>query len=157
MSQSTPINLLRRGGDQSIDSMQQSPNTIPMNSNESSILQNNNMNNDFVNPSESQLVEDILKEMGDSPGMEQQTNINSQALQYTMDSSQIPAYKQNENNEVLQPINQYNNYSENRTLIEIKFIALGPNDERHQSIKKKHQKQTRTVGTYLPLAAGGKK
>ena len=43
--------------------------------------------------SESQLVEDILKEMGDSPGMEQQSNINSQALQYAMDSSQVPAYK----------------------------------------------------------------
>jgi len=112
MSQSTPINLLRRGGDRSIDSMQQSPNTISMNSNESSILQHNNMNNDFVNPSESQLVEDILKEMGDSPGMEQQTNINSQALQYTMDSSQIPAYKQNVNNDFLHPDNQYNNYSE---------------------------------------------
>jgi len=114
MSQSTPINLLRRGGEQSPDSILQSQNTSSMNSNDSPILQNNNnnSNNYFVNPSESQLVEDILKEMGDSPGMDQQSNINSQALQYTMDSSQVPAYKQNQNNEVLQPINHYNNYSE---------------------------------------------
>ena len=42
---------------------------------------------------ESQLVEDILKEMGDSPGSEHQSNINSQAFQYTMDSSQVPPTK----------------------------------------------------------------
>ena len=102
MSQSTPINLLRRGDTNS--NIESNP-MFSMNSNDTN-------NNEFVNPSESQLVEDILKEMGDSPGMEQQSNINSQALQYTMDSSQIPAYKQNDNNEVLQPINQYNNYSE---------------------------------------------
>jgi len=111
MSQSTPINLLRRGGEQTQEgnsNIESLPN-FSMNSSDSPIMQNNN---EFVNPSESQLVEDILKEMGDSPGMEQQSNINSQALQYTMDSSQVPAYKQNENNEVLQPINQYNNYSE---------------------------------------------
>jgi hypothetical protein len=111
MSQSTPINLLRRGGEQNQEgnsNIESLPN-FSMNSSDSPIMQNNN---EFVNPSESQLVEDILKEMGDSPGMEQQSNINSQALQYTMDSSQVPAYKQNENNEVLQPINQYNNYSE---------------------------------------------
>jgi len=111
MSQSTPINLLRRGGEQAQEgnsNIESLPN-FSMNSSDSPIMQNNN---EFVNPSESQLVEDILKEMGDSPGMEQQSNINSQALQYTMDSSQVPAYKQNENNEVLRPINQFNNYSE---------------------------------------------
>jgi hypothetical protein len=111
MSQSTPINLLRRGGEQNQEgnsNIESLPN-FSMNSSDSPIMQNNN---EFVNPSESQLVEDILKEMGDSPGMEQQSNINSQALQYTMDSSQVPAYKQNENNEVLRPINQFNNYSE---------------------------------------------
>ena len=111
MSQSTPINLLRRGGEQTQEgnsNIESLPN-FSMNSSDSPIMQNNN---EFVNPSESQLVEDILKEMGDSPGMEQQSNINSQALQYTMDSSQVPAYKQNENNEVLRPINQFNNYSE---------------------------------------------
>ena len=111
MSQSTPINLLRRGGEQTQEgnsNIESLPN-FSMNSSDSPIMQNNN---EFVNPSESQLVEDILKEMGNSPGMEQQSNINSQALQYTMDSSQVPAYKQNENNEVLRPINQFNNYSE---------------------------------------------
>jgi len=111
MSQSTPINLLRRGVEQTTDPNVESIPNFSMNTNETPIIQNNT-NNDFVNPSDSQLVEDILKEMGNSPGMEQQSNINSQALQYTMDSSQVPAYKQNNNNEVLQPINQYNNYSE---------------------------------------------
>ena len=115
MSQSTPINLLRRNGNRNentngIENMNSMPN-ISMNSNDMSILDNNNVNM-YNQPSESQLVEDILKEMGDSPGMEQQTNINSQALQYAMDSSQVFAYKQMYNNEHLEPINSNNNYSE---------------------------------------------
>ena len=104
MSQSTPINLLRRNGDVSstpnfsMDNMEQ-----PL---------NNNMNNQFVPlNSDSQLVEDILKEMGDSPGAEQQSNINSQALQYAMDQSQVPAYKYTEQNNI-HPVQTYNNYSE---------------------------------------------
>ena len=114
MSQSTPINMLRRGNESSntTNSSQQ----FSMDSNEAPLMQTNNTNidnNQFVNPSaDSQLVEDILKEMGDSPGMEQQSNINSQALQYTMDSSQVPAYKYAEQNEQLQPTNTLNNYSE---------------------------------------------
>ena len=105
MSQSTPINLLRRGGDTS-----STPNFSMDNMD---LPQHMNMNTQF-NPqsSDSQLVEDILKEMGDSPGAEQQSNINSQALQYAMDSSQVPAYKYNENNNVMQPTQPYNNYSE---------------------------------------------
>ena len=104
MSQSTPINLLRRNGDVSstpnfsMDNMEQPP---------------NNTNNQFVPlNSDSQLVEDILKEMGDSPGAEQQSNINSQALQYAMDQSQVPAYKYTEQNNTLHPEQTYNNYSE---------------------------------------------
>ena len=90
MSQSTPINLLRRGGDTS-----STPNFSMDNMD---LPQQTNMNTQFnIQSSDSQLVEDILKEMGDSPGAEQQSNINSQALQYAMDSSQVPAYKYNEN------------------------------------------------------------
>ena len=117
MSQSTPINLLRRNGNgnsnentNGIENMNAMPN-MSMNSNDMPILDNNNVNMSNQ-PSESQLVEDILKEMGDSPGMEQQTNINSQALQYAMDSSQVPAYKQMDNNEHFQHTNPNNNYSE---------------------------------------------
>jgi len=115
MSQSTPINLLRRNGNSNentngMENMNAMPN-MSMNSNDMPILDNNNVNMSNQ-PSESQLVEDILKEMGDSPGMEQQTNINSQALQYAMDSSQVPAYKQMDNNEHIQPMNPNNNYSE---------------------------------------------
>ena len=115
MSQSTPINLLRRNGNSNentngMENMNAMPN-MSMNSNDMPILDNNNVNMSNQ-PSESQLVEDILKEMGDSPGMEQQTNINSQALQYAMDSSQVPAYKQMNNNEHIQPMNPNNNYSE---------------------------------------------
>ena len=36
---------------------------------------------------DAQLVDDILKEMGESPGLEQQSNINSQALHYVMDGA----------------------------------------------------------------------
>ena len=76
MSQSTPINMLRRD----------SP----------SMDMDNNMSNQFeATNSDSQLVEDILKEMGESPGLEQQSNINSQSYQYAMDNSQIPSYKAN--------------------------------------------------------------
>lgn len=89
MSQSTPINQLRRGD----------PSTAP------SIA---DMSSQFGAPnSESQLVEDILKEMGDSPGSEQQSNINSQSFQYSMDSSQVPAYKYNEPSQQTQPYDSY--------------------------------------------------
>lgn len=86
MSQSTPINMIRRGEVPVESSMGES--------------QFNSMNSD------SQLVEDILKEMGDSPGSEQQSNINSQAFQYAMDSSQVPAYKYSNTNE---PLSNYDN------------------------------------------------
>ena len=112
MSQSTPINMLRRGGDTSstptfsmdnIDLPQQDG-IIPM------------QINPMYNPqtSDSQLVEDILKEMGNSPGIEHQSNINAQALQYAMDSSQVPAYKytEPEQQNTHQNNNQYDNYSE---------------------------------------------
>lgn len=89
MSQSTPINQLRRGD----------PSTAP------SIA---DMSSQFGAPnSESQLVEDILKEMGDSPGSEQQSNINSQSFQYSMDSSQVPAYKYNEPSQQTPPYDSY--------------------------------------------------
>ena len=114
MSHSTPINMLRRGGDTSssptfsMDNME-----LPQQDEQMS------MNNPYSPPtyspqsSDSQLVEDILKEMGNSPGIEQQSNINAQALQYAMDSSQVPAYKytepeQNHNTQQL----PYDNYSE---------------------------------------------
>jgi len=84
MSLSTPINSLRRNGDTS-----STPN-FSMDNKEFSSEYNNNFNSQS---SESQLVEDILKEMGESPGLEQQSNINSQAYQYSIDNSQIPIYK----------------------------------------------------------------
>lgn len=100
MSLSTPINQIRRNDSSNTSSMD-----INMDTN-----MNSNMNSNFgVSNSESQLVEDILKEMGDSPGNEQQSNINSQAFQYSMDSSQVPAYKYTE---PTTQNNQYNNYSE---------------------------------------------
>ena len=114
MSQSTPINLLRRGGDTlstpnfSLDNLD-----LPQQDSQMSI------NNPYTSTpnynsqtSDSQLVEDILKEMGNSPAIEHQSNINSQALQYAMDSSQVPAYKyvepEHKNNQSL----PYDNYSE---------------------------------------------
>lgn len=70
---STPINQIRRNADQQP--------TMPI---------SDGMNSD------SQLVEDILREMGNSPGIEQQTDINSQSYQYATDQSQVPAYKYTE-------------------------------------------------------------
>ena len=82
MSQSTPINMLRRNGNsnENTNTMDTMP-SMSMNSNDIPILVNNNVNMSNQ-PSESQLVEDILKEMGESPGMEQQTNINSQSCKF---------------------------------------------------------------------------
>ena len=113
MSQSTPINLLRRNGDTS-STPNFSMDNIDLPQNQ---MQMNNQGGSQFMPqsSESQLVEDILKEMGDSPGLEQQSNINAQALQYAMDSSQVPAYKytgQYEEMKPIQPIEPYTNYSE---------------------------------------------
>ena len=89
MSQSTPINQIRRGDPLTTPSL-------------------DNINSQFNSPnSESQLVEDILKEMGDSPGNEQQSNINSQSFQYAMDSSQVPAYKYNETSQQNPPYDSY--------------------------------------------------
>jgi hypothetical protein len=76
MSQSTPINMIRRGGE---------PSQMDGGGNMPDFSQTSH--------SDSQLVEDILKEMGESPGSEQQSNINSQSYQYAMDPSQAPAYK----------------------------------------------------------------
>jgi hypothetical protein len=62
MSQSTPINQIRRNEQSS----------------------GNNQSND------NQLIDDILREMGESPGLDNQGDINVNSLQYTMDSSQVP-------------------------------------------------------------------
>lgn len=90
MSQSTPLNMLRRGNNDTPGQMQ-----IPMQ------MQVQVPSDGGVGAgadgmmAESQLVEDILKEMGESPGAEHQSNINSQAFQYAMDSSQVPSTKYN--------------------------------------------------------------
>ena len=113
MSQSTPINMLRRGGDTSstpnfsMDNIDLPPQDAQMS------INNPYTSTPIYNPqtSDSQLVEDILKEMGNSPGIEHQSNINSQALQYAMDSSQVPAYKYIEPEQHTQSL-PYDNYSE---------------------------------------------
>jgi len=43
--------------------------------------------------SENDLVEDILREMGESPGANSQSNINSTAFNYITDNAQIPPHK----------------------------------------------------------------
>lgn len=90
MSQSTPINLIRRGGGGNGNPMEQPPMTNMPPPMDPSLMQ---MGMENMGNSDSQLVEDILKEMGDSPGIEQMSNINNQAFQYTMDSSQVPPNK----------------------------------------------------------------
>jgi hypothetical protein len=86
MSQSTPINMLRRNAN---NNNQQMPDISQM----SQPLGNTGEFPEDNNTASQLLVEDILKEMGESPGAEQQSNINSQALQYAMDSSQVPPNK----------------------------------------------------------------
>lgn len=91
MSQSTPLNMLRRGNGN--DELPMPPQQMQM---QMQPLDDGGSGNGSGNMmSDSQLVEDILKEMGDSPGIEHQSNINSQAFQYAMDSSQVPPTKYN--------------------------------------------------------------
>lgn len=90
MSQSTPLNMLRRGDNMGAPM----PDMMQSGSPSSSALAPD-MGGMGGMMAESQLVEDILKEMGDSPGAEHQSNINSQAYQYAMDSSQVPPTKYN--------------------------------------------------------------
>lgn len=90
MSQSTPLNMLRRGNDESISPQQMQTQMQPQMPSQMHMPDGNGGGNMMA---ESQLVEDILKEMGESPGGEHQSNINSQAFQYAMDSSQVPPTK----------------------------------------------------------------
>ena len=107
MSQSTPINMIRRG----VGSEQPTPD---MSMPDMGMPDMGMSNVNSMNPmgSDSQLVEDILKEMGDSPGAEQQSNINSQALQYAMDSAQVPPNKYIPPQQNESPMMGYNNYSQ---------------------------------------------
>jgi hypothetical protein len=118
MSQSTPINLIRRdlaGGGGGMDpSQMQFPQAMPtgpannqqmmMDQQHQMMQQQHNMMQqpqeiqmpmpgDGVMRSDTQLVEDILKEMGSGPGSEMQSNINSQAYQYATDNAQVPPHK----------------------------------------------------------------
>ena len=91
MSQSTPLNMLRRSNDEPPQQMPQQQQQMPQSDNGNTLLANTPVLGNMM--AESQLVEDILKEMGESPGGEHQSNINSQAFQYAMDSSQVPPTK----------------------------------------------------------------
>jgi hypothetical protein len=71
------------------------------------------MNQPSASPglTDNQLVNDILKEMGDSPGGENQADINVGSMNYAMDSSQVPPeklagnYLETQGQETLNPIN----------------------------------------------------
>ena len=60
---------------------------------------------------DNQLVNDILKEMGDSPGADNQADINVNSMNYAMDSSQVPPEKlagnflETQVQETLNPVN----------------------------------------------------
>lgn len=109
---STPINQIRKqinnsssGGDMAAPVGQ--PMTQPMPQIPSE------MNQPMGNPglTDNQLVNDILKEMGDNPGADNQADINVGSMNYAMDSSQVPPEKlagnflQAEGPETLNPVN----------------------------------------------------
>jgi hypothetical protein len=99
MSQSTPINMIRRGETNLPPPMDPS-------------LQHGGMGGGMDGlHSDSQLVEDILKEMGDSPGIENQSNINSQAFQHIMDKSQVPPNQYQPPPGAIPPNYQMENYN----------------------------------------------
>lgn len=126
MSQSTPINQIRKNLSNASGGTMQQP---QMNS---QVPVNNGMDmgqpigqqsmgqpmpqipsemNQQAGLTDSQLVNDILKEMGDSPGVDNQADINVGSMSYAMDSSQVPPeklagnYLQAEGQESLNPTN----------------------------------------------------
>ena len=114
---STPINQIRKqmsnpdGGNNSAMPSPMPPVGQPMNQPMPQIPAE--MNQPSANPglTDSQLVNDILKEMGDSPGTDNQADINVGSMNYAMDSSQVPPEKlagnflQTEGQETLNPVN----------------------------------------------------
>jgi hypothetical protein len=114
---STPINQIRKqmsnpdGGNNSAMPPPMPPVGQPMNQPMPQIPAE--MNQPSANPglTDSQLVNDILKEMGDSPGTDNQADINVGSMNYAMDSSQVPPEKlagnflQAEGQETLNPVN----------------------------------------------------
>ena len=82
MSSSTPISQLRKG-------------TILNEEQSNNYQQMENMNSMNAVNNEMQFVEDIMKEIGHNPNLENQANINSGALQYVTDGSQVPPHKYN--------------------------------------------------------------
>ena len=84
---STPISQLPIGQNQGGSNM----NTMPsqqMNQMQLTVNPPQNHMNHMQPPQDNQLVDDILREMEDPNG--QDSNINSESLNYTMDQSQIP-------------------------------------------------------------------
>ena len=118
MSQSTPINQIRKNLSNSGNNSMMQPPQVPANN-------AMDMNQPMAQPmaqipsemnqqaglTDNQLVNDILKEMGDSPGAENQADINVGSMNYAMDSSQVPPEKlagnflQAEGQETLNPPN----------------------------------------------------
>lgn len=85
MSQSTPINQIRRN----LNDSQNAPNPM-IEQNMGKMINPNEQPNQL---NDNELVNDILKEMGDSPGNDNISDINVNTLQYTMDNSQVPPEK----------------------------------------------------------------
>jgi hypothetical protein len=127
MSQSTPINQIRKNlsnaSGNSMPQAQMMPPQVPVhNSMDMGQPMPQSMGgqpmpqipsemNQQAGITDSQLVNDILKEMGDSPGADNQADINVSSMSYAMDSSQVPPEKlagnflQAEGQETLNPPN----------------------------------------------------
>ena len=118
---STPINQIRKqmnnpsggGGDMptSGQHMMQPPINQPMTQPMPQIPAEMNQPTASAGLTDNQLVNDILKEMGDSPGTGNQADINVGSMNYAMDSSQVPPeklagnYLETQGQETLNPIN----------------------------------------------------
>lgn len=116
---STPINQIRKqmnnptGGVGDMPSMGQTmpPVNQPMTQPMPQIPAEMNQPSASPGLTDNQLVNDILKEMGDSPGNDNQADINVGSMNYAMDSSQVPPEKlagnflETQGQETINPIN----------------------------------------------------
>lgn len=100
--------------------------------------------------SETELVEDILREMGESPGASSQSNISSSAFNYITDNAQIPPHKYSNPNST-QHLDMNDKNNNNTTSINEGFNPSGLMNQISFSLSGSNIKQKITHNFKYPI------